>query len=828
MGSAKVIIKQQDRSAIVPALSGIEIGTVINSKWGPITPRLVTDPTVLANIYSTPDNKKGSSWNGAELLLANSNKVWISRAIHDDARYSASLVRHKIDTPDFNSYPQPGARPDLIVSPIMGGIGLTELDSFTFPQYVTSRVYENTTIKVLFNVSASSTVEVSGLTGTNGYSFSVGDLISFGANPGDSSDFYEVLAAESRIIADRTISLSGALTASVGDEVKKMVGSTATSYSPPVYVMYDASATNQLVVDNHDLVLNNEEITVDNGTTKATVTSKDIVNRTASVLELNSPITQSKNTEIHYMVSNEFEYRDAFLVVATYPGDMGNKIKVGTRASVNYANAFILDVYVDGALEESFEVTREQFLDGFGNQMYIETKINGISRWITVKDNVLAPDALPLVTNYGVWRRNHVDLFKSTAITLVEDVVKDDVIINVTDATTLLNGSRIKFSVGGPEYKVLSKTGNAVTIDRPILESKIAINSNILMFDATNNDPDSGIFNGSQYYKFSKVSNLTDHTIDDQYTMSGQTGVVLDAGTNNVRGGSDGSPITVYDIITAFKKMDNKEKYKISIFCDNGFAYPEVAIAIDEIQKKTNLSHGYLSVPYAAEIAADPVTAVKDYRNSTNLNTEFCSIFTGWIQVTDVYNQTRVWVAPSVFGVNAQSFVTRNYYIFTPAAGWVYGRLNGLDISVKYEEGERDVLVDAQINPIRYREGWGLAIWGNETLYTRPSPLQLRSVAMLLIILKYGLENYLEYKLFAMNNDPTWTEVENAVTIFIRDTLYTPGGLYGFQVSVKKVITDTDIDNRKMPLFVGIQPTMDIKEIPVTLGIFNKSVAITV
>jgi len=273
--------------------------------------------------------------------------------------------------------------------------------------------------------------------------------------------------------------------------------------------------------------------------------------------------------------------------------------------------------------------------------------------------------------------------------------------------------------------------------------------------------------------------------------------------------------------------MSNKEKYRISIFCDNGFAYPEVAIAIDEINKGTNLSHGYLSTPYSTEKQADPVTSVIAYRNSTNLNTEYCSLFTGWIEVTDVYNQTKVWVSPSVFGVNTQSFVTRNYYIFTPAAGWVYGRLNGFDITVKYTEGQRDALIDANINPLRYREGWGLAVWGNETLYVKPSPLQLRSVAMLLIILKYGLENYIEFKLFSMNREPTWTEIENVISIFIRDELFIPGGLYGYQVAVKDIITDTDINNRRVPVFVGIQPTMDIKEIPVTLGIFNKSVAIS-
>ncbi|BCG50078.1 hypothetical protein [Ralstonia phage RP13] len=828
MGNAKVTIKQQDRSAIVPALSGIDIGTVVNAKWGPIVPRLVTTPSQLVDVYYKPDNKKGSSWNGAELLLANSNSVWITRAIHADATYAASLVRFKITNPDFNSYPQPGVTPDVIVKPIAGGIGLTGLASYAFPQYSTNRLYQDSGLTVFHKATASVNVELSGLTTTSGHTFTTGDMISFGTTADNSSPFYTIQSAGVQVVADHVLNLGGNLTVTAGTEVKKWSGGVATSYVPAVHVLYDATATNAIVVDTHDAIINGDAITCDGGTTSALVTTKTLVNRNANIITLDSAVTQPVLTKIQWEVHNEFEYRDAFLVAAAYPGDLGDNIKIGIRASTNYTNAFWVDVYWMGVLEESFEVTRDSFLDGFGNQMQLENKINGISKYIQVIDNVADTSrSIPLVTNYGVWRQNNWDIFQVTTIGLSEDMVAGDVFATVVDASTLQLQDRIKFSATGSEYKVAAKTGNTLTLDRPLVETRVTQGTLLYKFNATLNDPTNGIFNGSQYYKFSKISNLTANTIGDQYTISSNTGVVLDAGTNNAGGGFDGSNVTLYDVINAFNLMGNKEKYKISIFCDNGFTYPEVAIAIDNLSRGTNLSHGYLSTAYTAEISADPVTAVINYRNSTNLNSEYSSIFSGWIQVTDVYNQTKVWVAPSVFGVNAQSFVTRNYYVFTPAAGWVYGRLNGLDISYKYQDGERDALVDAQVNPIRYREGWGLAVWGNETTYVKPSPLQLRSVAMLLIILKYGLENYLEFKLFAMNREPTWTEVEDALTIFIRDTLYTPGGLYAFQVAVKSIITDTDINNRRMPVFVGIQPTMDIKEIPVTLGIFNKSVAIS-
>jgi hypothetical protein len=44
--------------------------------------------------------------------------------------------------------------------------------------------------------------------------------------------------------------------------------------------------------------------------------------------------------------------------------------------------------------------------------------------------------------------------------------------------------------------------------------------------------------------------------------------------------------------------------------------------------------------------------------------------------------------------------------------GWERGRIRGLDVKVRFTEGDRDFLVDNRINPIRYKEGSGLVIWG--------------------------------------------------------------------------------------------------------------------
>lgn len=991
MSSAKVTIAQQDRSAIITSLSGISIGTVVNSKWGPTEPYNVTSPTKLVNVFAKPDNSKGSSWNGAELLLANSNSVWITRAIHEDARYSALLVAGTVEGVDYNDYPKPNEKPDTIVKSVSGGLGLNEINSYTFPTYVRDREFVNTSIRVLNEYNNEKTIEVSGFEFDDGEDVELlgeGDYISFAEQPNDESDIYQITKAEKVTAREDVLVLDVNLTGEKDAEVKKWItpvlisstlpnvkvsittpveftttinsnentyddvsfvfscsdptavakfeyyqndswvqleetkisdigdlktseenktsstiagyaisglaidglirsatielklrvtfnrassytvrqilalqnnttiseaqykvnvaesgtGTTgsvlnepangAVSYSPAVYLIDAANNANSIKVTDSDAIHNGDLIFIDgNQSSKAKVSKKEYLIRDAYELTFATEISEvDDGAVIQWMKYGDTEQRDLFLVYAKYPGDYGNRIKVGIRHSKDYENAFIIDEYFDGVLQNSYEVTRTKRLDGFGYQMYIEDKINGVSDYIMVKNNEsIDGNLIPPETNYAVWRQINDDIFSESEYQLIEDVITNDteVALNKTEGLSL--GDRFKFGPSGQyEYKVLEISGNIVTLDRKVEEiGTIDLGTKLYLFNPDLNDPEKGIFNGSQYYKFTELDPLTNYKIGDQYIISGKIGIVLDAGYNNTLGGFDGSTVTLYDVITAFQKMASVEKYNISVFCDNGFAYPEVAIAIDQICQTRNASHGFLSTSYDSEQKSDAVSAMIEYRNSTNLNTAFSSIFGGWIKVSDTYNQTNVWVAPSVFGVNAQSFVTRNYNTFTPSAGWVYGVLSGLDITNKFDEGERDRLVDAQINPIRYREGYGLAIWGNETLYSSPSPLQLRSVAMLLIVLKYGLQDYLEKVLFRFNNEPTWSEVEGAIDIFIRDELYTPGGLYDYQVSVKDIITDTDIDNRKMPVWIGIQPTMDIKTIPVTIGIFNKSVNIS-
>jgi phage tail sheath protein FI len=86
-----------------------------------------------------------------------------------------------------------------------------------------------------------------------------------------------------------------------------------------------------------------------------------------------------------------------FYVFGKDPGVWNNGLKVSIINSDAANYGFRIDVYQTDAdgndiKVESWDVSRKTVLDGFGNQMYLESKINGFSKYIVVADNTSEAD----------------------------------------------------------------------------------------------------------------------------------------------------------------------------------------------------------------------------------------------------------------------------------------------------------------------------------------------------------------------------------------------------------------------------------------------------
>lgn len=864
MTSAKVTIKTQDRSAIVPAIDGVYAGVAVASTRGPMgVPRLITSTTELLKVYGIPDPSLGVAMYSALTYLKEGNKLWVTRVLHEDATFAAATVRWKIE-PVASGFPDYDYRPDYVVNPIVGGLKKGQIPTFPFPLSNRNRLFEDIEVAVQSVDVPAGMIKVNDPQGRLG----IGDLIAVTNTPfaslSNSETIYSILDILNVTVEATSVTLDTPVTVTQGDIIELQIngGTSAEDYVPYTgnpTVIEGVTNSKTIILDTADYIQIGDIIRIGgSGGPIVEVQSKSIYNTESFFIQFDDASPISVGYDVYKVVADKYEERDAFLVYSVDPSTDWNKLSIGIAPSKNYPEAFNLLVYYEGILEETWEVTRKDFIDGFGRQMYIEDRVNGKSSYIMVRDNPSAVDPitqepyLPLNTDHSIWRAKPLDVFVDTGLEIIEPLIKGDVQVQfpADPSYVVALTNRVKFVIGddddgnvilSKEYKVQSidSINGFIVLDRKIQEDQIneqwtdhlgnVQDTTMYFFDETNNDPASGIFDGIKRSPIETLPNVYyNYPLNSDFTVAGVEGILLDPGVNFLLGGSLGTRYTVSDIRNALFLLKNKEKTPVTLVMDGGFAIPAVAQAVQEVCEAQGLTHGYVSDDSDAERSSNYKQAIVDYRNSTNLNTDLVSFFAGWVLIQDDYNQKQIYVAPDGFAAASQSFTTRNFSMFTPAAGWTRGKINALGVLRDFDEGDRDYLIDNRINPIRSKEGSGLVIWGNETTLVKPSPLQLRSVAMLLIVIKNGLEKMLEYKTFEFNNERTWTQVEGALNGFMRDEIQAKQGVVDFQVAIKEVITPSDLDNRRMPIFLGIKPTMDIQTIPVTLAIFNNSIDIQV
>lgn len=851
MGSAKVIIKEQVRGDVAPAMDGIYAGIVVRAGKGEINvPRLTTSVSEYLDVFGDPDPRHPETYSALTILSEN-GKLWVVRASADDTKYAGVLVRGKVSSVDTNDPFAQWNDEAMVVKLLDEGINYKELDAYEFPLYIGNREYKKE------NLELKSSLKLGRLVVDTFADLQVGDKFSLinetvtedqlndpNSKYGESFPYYIITDLKTEKVEYDLVTLDTAVTVEKGTVIEDKDGN---SINGNPTVVANAENSKQILVDNADWLTPTMQIKIGDQTASVVKKDKLAVDENVIYVDNTKAEIDTVGKALFKITHYEYEERDSFLIVEESAGAWGNgKISIGIAPSKNYDEAFNILVYDEGVLVETWEVTKHDFIDGNDNQLYLEDRINGKSKYIKVVDNRNF-DGKPLYTDHSYWRQLEEDVFLNTGIKLEENVLRGHKQILLSSVEGLSIGDRIKFAydvnvdsslVFSKEYKIESINANDkyIIVDRPIEEFEIAktyedLESNeksteLYRFDPTYNNEEEGIYHGVKHYPITKLDRVFyNYAIGRTFVIGDKVGILLDAGANLMAGGSDGSPVTLAEMLNALYTLENREKTPVVSLCDGGYTHPAYAQAMVEIAEKQDETHCYLSIDPNAEDSTNWKQDVVDYVASLNLNTEKASVFAGWVKIYDRWNKKYVWVAPSAFAIVAQTLVHKDYYDWYPAAGWERGRIRVLGSKIIPSEPERDWLVDNRINPLKYSSDKGFAIWGNRTLFSKPSPLTQRSVAILLIVIKHGLREMLEFKEFDFNDERTWVETERAIDKFLMD-IKSKRGLYTYKVAIKEVITDQDINNQRMPIFVGIQPTNSIKEIPVTLATYPYGVEI--
>lgn len=184
----------------------------------------------------------------------------------------------------------------------------------------------------------------------------------------------------------------------------------------------------------------------------------------------------------------------------------------------------------------------------------------------------------------------------------------------------------------------------------------------------------------------------------------------------DLTGGERGAAPLTADKTAAWNTFQAKNKYRAKLFMD---VYGDSASTVQTLVETYQAPHafGITVVP-----SGNSPSQAKTFRQGLSIDTDKMAIYTNWIKIQDVYNNSFAWVSGAgKIGVKyAQTSII--YDGLAPAGvdeNGIGGQLSGFsmnDVEYDYTDAELQLLNEAQINPLIFDEQYGVMIYGNRTM----------------------------------------------------------------------------------------------------------------
>jgi phage tail sheath protein FI len=201
------------------------------------------------------------------------------------------------------------------------------------------------------------------------------------------------------------------------------------------------------------------------------------------------------------------------------------------------------------------------------------------------------------------------------------------------------------------------------------------------------------------------------------------------------------------------------------------------------------------------------------------LDSSYSALYTPDYLVLDENNDIRLYVPPSGHIAAAYARTDEEAELWFAPAGMNRGHLNVLGVRHVYNQGDRDMLVDSQINPTRVIQGAGIKIWGADTLQTMASSLSNVSVRRLMLFLEKSLSLAALYSVFDPNDPVLRAQMVELCQRFLQP-IKDARGLYGFGVQCDDENNPPEITaSGDLILDVYVDPVLPAKRINLTATI---------
>ncbi len=303
----------------------------------------------------------------------------------------------------------------------------------------------------------------------------------------------------------------------------------------------------------------------------------------------------------------------------------------------------------------------------------------------------------------------------------------------------------------------------------------------------------------------------------------GNTTYQMDGGNNYTA--ANGFGAVLGDLITAYEKFQTKDEIAVDYLIGGPGSSSRA-----ESQAKAN------KIIDIAETRKDCVAVTSPQRgdvvNITNANTQTDNIVStldgvnsssygimdsGYKYMFDRFNNEFRWVPCNGDIAGLMVRTNREFYPWFSPAGQQRGVLNNATkLAYNPTQAQRDTLYTKRINPVIFRPGIGIMLFGDKTALGYASAFDRINVRRLFLTVEQALERAAQAQLFEFNDEITRANFVNIVEPYLRD-VQSKRGLYDFLVICDETNNTPDvIDNNEFRADIFLKPSKSINFVSLT------------
>tara|TARA_R110001583_G_scaffold93964_2_gene237236 strand:+ start:370 stop:1356 length:987 start_codon:yes stop_codon:yes gene_type:complete len=188
-------------------------------------------------------------------------------------------------------------------------------------------------------------------------------------------------------------------------------------------------------------------------------------------------------------------------------------------------------------------------------------------------------------------------------------------------------------------------------------------------------------------------------------------------------------------------------------------------------------------------------------------NTSYVSVYGNWARNYDNVADKFIWTPFSAIAAATYANVDSVYQPWFAPAGFTRGRFTGaVNLALKPSQRQRDLLYRIAVNPVTQFPNEGFAIFGQKTLFKKPSAFDRVNVRRLFLYLEKVVRNTMKFFVFEPNTLLTRTQVINILTPIFENAKNTEGVYDYLIVCDERNNTPDVIDQNELVVDIYLKP----------------------